>query len=227
MTSSDAVSVLRKPLHAAVTARLRAMIMDGRLKPGERINENALAHSMDVSRTPLREALKTLQGEGLILTELHRGTYVSEITVEETAELFEALAGIERICGELAVRRLGAVELRKLQALHDEMYAFHAEKDRERYFELNDRIHRAIVKLSGNTRLITFHAKLIVGATRARFAALHHAARWDESVDEHKGIMTAIEDRDAGEAGRLIHQHVHQTGALVCTMLDKRTPDAP
>jgi len=225
--SSDPQSVSREPLGAAVTTQLRSMIIHGRLKPGQKINESDLAGSLQVSRTPLREALKTLQEEGLILMELHRRTYVTEITVEQTAEVFEALAALERLCCEISARRMTEAQRSELRALHERMYAFHRERDRARYFELNDQIHRAIVEGSANRRLIDFHAKLISSATRARFAAIHSAGRWDASVAEHQAILAAIEARSADRAGRLLESHVHETGQLICAVLRQNQRRAP
>ncbi len=212
--------VFRPPLHTEVTDRLRRMIVRLELQPGERINELDLATLLHVSRTPLREALKLLQSEGLITQQPNRSAIVSPITQAETAELFEALAGIERLGGELTTRRIDADGLAYLRHLHDEMFSLHAAGDQEAYFELNDRIHRAFVELSANTRLINIHAQLIAGATRIRYAALQEDGRWEESVAEHKDILLAVAEGDDRQVGELIAQHVLQTGARVCEVLE-------
>ncbi len=211
--------VSRAPMHVAVTERVRNLIIEGKLRPGERINENDLAEFLGCSRTPLRDALKALQGEGLILIEPHKGTYVSRITADQTQGQFEALALIERVCGELATRRISDDQIRWLAELHRQMFAFHSEGKRLEYSELNDQIHHSYASLSGNATLIEIHAKLIVGARRVRVAAIRAVERWDESVAEHRAILTAIEGREAEEAGSLIEQHVRKTGEFVCARL--------
>lgn len=217
--------VSRPPLHAVVTERLRGMIVEGQLRPGERINELDLADRLEVSRTPLREALKILRAEGLIVQYPNRSAFVSRITQEETAELFEALAGVERLGGELAARRVGRDEMDDFRALHEEMFALRADKDRASYFELNDRIHRGFVELSGNARLVDFHAGLMAGATRIRFAAIQYIERWDASVAEHREILAALEARSPERTGKLIEQHVLETGKLACAILDRLETD--
>ena len=211
--------VSQMPLHATVARQLREIIIQGRLKPGERIYEKELADYLAVSRTPLREALRILEGEGLIEHQPNRGARVSHITTDQLIELFEALAGIERICAELTAKRILDREIQELRALHEEMYAFHTGRDRDGYFELNDRIHRAIVELSENSKLVTFHDKLIGGAKRARYMAIQYPERWDESVEEHRQILAAIEARDAQRVGPLVERHVRATGITVCRII--------
>ena len=107
------------------------------------------------------------------------------------------------------------------------MYALFAERDRDGYFELNDRIHRAIVELSGNSKLIAFHDKLIGGAKRARYQAIQYPERWEESVAEHREIIAAIEARDAQKVGPLVERHVRATGITVCRLLDPAEIEEP
>ena len=225
-TTAGPRQVSRAPMHVAVTERVRDLIVEGRMRPGERINENDLADFLGVSRTPLRDALKVLRDESLIVIEPHRGTYVSHLTVEHTAELFEALAGIERVCGELATRKITEEQLLWFAELHQQMFAFHGSDKLQDYFELNERIHRSYVSLSQNEILAEIHGKLIVGAKRARIAAIRSQERWDESVAEHKAIYTAVERRDAETTGRLIEQHVRHTGEFVCGKLKEAEVEA-
>lgn len=213
--------VLQPPLDAIVSNRLRDMIVELQLQPGERIKEHDLAEKLAVSRTPLRAALKILEAEGLVVLHPNRSSFISYITQEGTAELFEALAGIERIAGELTARNIGHADLLGLRALHEEMFALHRAGECAAYFELNDLIHRRFVELSSNARLINFHRQLMAGATRIRFAAIQYGGRWDESVAEHKGILAAIAAHDSSEAGALIERHVLETGALACRILDR------
>lgn len=215
--------VSREPMHVEVANHLRDLIVEGQLREGERINENDLAEILGVSRTPLRDAL---QGEGLIVIEPHKGTFVSVVTAAYTAKLFEALAGVERIGGEAATRTATEDQLDWLAGLHREMFALHADADRSAYFNMNEQIHRAFLSLSGNDILIDIHAKLIVGAKRVRLAALREQNRWDESVAEHKAILSAMQAREAEKAGKLIEYHVKRTGEAVCAYLEPRESEA-
>lgn len=213
---------LRDPMYVEVTDRVRRLIIREELKQGDRIYEDELAEDLGVSRTPLRDALKTLQEEGLTEIRPHRGTYVTYVDVEHTEELFEALAGVERICGELATRKITEEQLEWFRAIHEEMYELYRGQKKYEYFEANQRIHMAFAALSDNPQLITIHGRLMNGAERGRLLALETMERWGGSVDEHKAILAAVERRDADEAGRLISQHVLQTCEVVCRIIRQR-----
>lgn len=211
--------IARSPMHVEVTNRVRNLIVEGHLRPGERINENDLAEFLQVSRTPLREALKELQSEGLVLHEPNKGSRVSYITPGHTAELFESLACLEGFCGEIATHKINELQLRRLAELHDEMYAFRRQGARSEYFELNERIHRAFIALAANALLMTIHAKLMVGAKRIRFSAIRYVDRWDDSVAEHQEILAAMRARDGQAVRGKIEAHVRATGTCVCQHL--------
>ena len=218
--------LLASPLSVSVAAALRERIVLNNLKAGERINEGELADDMGVSRTPLREALKILEHEGLVRSEPHRGTYVTHITAEDTAAMFQALALIESGCGKIAARWITDRELRDFKTLHERLFVLHQGRHREGYFAVNDEIHRRFVSLTGNQRLLEIHEQLIVGARRIRFAALLAEERWDESVAEHKAILAAITARDAAKVAALIEDHVRETGDFICRGL-QALDDAP
>ncbi|WP_420349375.1 GntR family transcriptional regulator [Pelagibius sp.] len=220
-------SVSRAPMHVAVAEQVRSLIIDGKLHEGERINENDLAEYLGCSRTPLRDALKVLQSEGLIRIEPHKGTFVSQITVAETEDRFEAMALIERVGGELTTRKITDDQLRWFAELHRQMFAFHDEGKQSEYSELNDRIHRSFVSLSGNKMLAATHENLIVAARRVRVAAIRASERWEESVAEHREILVAMEAREAERVGQLIEQHVRRTAAFVCAHLRESETKGP
>ena len=221
-----AACVDRAALHARAAERLRAMIVRGDLAPGEAIGEAELCAALGMSRTPLREALKLLATEGLVDLKANRSARVAPLRAEETDELFEAVAGIERIAAELAARRADARTLRSLRALQDRIERHHGRGELADYFALNQRIHREIVEAAGNGVLAAAHGSLLARAERARlFAIAASSARWTESVDEHREILAALEARDAERAGRALERHVLRTGEVVRAAL--RPPATP
>ena len=205
----------RRTLHAHVTERLRDMIVEGELGQGERIDERALCTRFEVSRTPLREALKVLASEGLVELLPNRGARVTEITATDVEALFELAAGLERMAAELAAERATDRELAELGRLQDTMERHHEARRRAEYFRANQRIHSSIIAFARNDLLGEMHAGLMTKIRRARYQANASQDRWDASVHEHRGVLGALEARDAADAGRRMREHVLNTGAAV------------
>jgi DNA-binding GntR family transcriptional regulator len=206
---SDGISTL--PLAQQVAAQIRDMIVQDHLKPGEWIREQALAGQLNVSRTPLREALKMLELEGLIRLFPNRGAVVTELTVEEVKEKLEVLAVLEGLGGKLACRKATDAEIAEIRALHYEMLATFSRENRLEYFKLNQRIHLAIVAASGNTSLIETHARINAQLYRVRFQSNLQNALWSTAIDEHEQIMSALVKRDNKALALLMQNHLGQT----------------
>jgi len=207
-TRRPAVVIERpKPLHESVVERLRDMIVEGRLAVGERLHDANLAAMLQVSRTPVREAVKLLAIEGLVDLMPGRGARVSNFSIDDIKQLFEAIAGIERNACELAAERMTDRTLEKLQRLHERMARHHAASQRQPYFKLNHEIHLTIVAASNNAVLQAIHASLMTRARRARYAALSSQERWNEAIAEHEHLMAALAAHNARSAGEMMHQH--------------------
>jgi DNA-binding GntR family transcriptional regulator len=172
-----------------------------------------------MSRTPVREALKLLETEGLVELRSNRGATVSAIAADEVADLFEVAAGLERMAAELAAARISSAALADLHRLQDSMDRFHAAGDLDLYFETNQAIHKAIVAASGNKALRQSHELIFARVERVRYMALTVRGRWSESVKEHHDILAALDKRDSAEAGRMLEAHVQRTGTLALDLL--------
>ncbi len=221
-----AAIVRAKPLHESAAERLRDMIVEGRLQVGERLHEANLAAVLQVSRTPIREAIKLLATEGLVDLIPGRGARVTGFSVEQVRELFEAIAGVERNAAELAAERMTEREFEKLQRLHERMARHHAAGERQPYFRLNQEIHLAIVAAAKNATLQAIHASLISRARRARYEALASQARWIEAMAEHERLMAALADRKGALAGAIMHEHDLGTARSMVAALEKMSPPA-
>ncbi len=217
-SSAAGRGIRRRSLHRHVTDQLRDMIVENELNAGERIDEKALCDLFEISRTPLREALKVLAAEGLVELLPNRGARVAALTEQDIVELFEVVAGIERMAAEFAVERAIDAELVELRRAHDRMVRFHETRRRSDYFRLNHRIHNMVIELSGNALLVETHAQLMAKIRRARFTAILSQERWDQSMREHEDLMRALEARDS-EAGRILQDHVLATGKVLLKCL--------
>lgn len=213
--------VIRTGLHEQATDRLRSLIIKGELAPGAKLGEAELSGLLGVSRTPLREALKLLATEGLVELRPNRTARVREMLAQEVEELFEAVAGIERVAAEMAAERITARELRRLHLLQASMEQHYSAGQLEPYFALNQQIHCLIVAAAKNGPLRDAHERLIGRAERARYLALSARNRWDESVEEHRQILDALVARNGEQAGRLLRRHVLRTGVTVQAALGR------
>jgi len=218
------VPIRRRPLHDEATERIRDLIVEGRLAAGEWINEAELCKQLQISRTPLREAIKVLATEGLVELVPRRGARVAQLSLRELTDLFEALAGVEGLAAELAAERISATDLEKLHELQASIEQSHKARNRLAYFHENHELHVAIVRCSGNSAIVDIHARLIARVRRARYQAILSEARWSASVEEHAQILAALARRDARRAGELMRQHVAHTGQVVRASMDERIP---
>jgi DNA-binding GntR family transcriptional regulator len=198
----------RRPLHNELAERLRHLIVEGDLAPGEKLSERDLCSRFGVSRTPLREALKVLSTEGLVRLIPHRGAAVSKLTISDLEEAFPIMGALEAVAGELACRHITDEEIAQLQAIHTEMVAEHRARNLERYFSLNQRIHEAILAAARNPTLAQMQRGLAGRVRRARYMANMSAARWAEAVREHEAILEALSARDGERLATLLKTHL-------------------
>jgi DNA-binding GntR family transcriptional regulator len=210
-TSDASVESAALPLAQQVAARIRDMIIQDQLTPGKWIREQALADKLNVSRTPLREALKMLELEGLIRLLPNRGAVVTELTVEEVKEKLEVLAVLEALAGKLACQKASDAELAEIRALHYEMLAWFSRQNRLEYFKLNQRIHLAIVAASGNRTLVATHARINAQLYRVRFQSNLQNQLWGTAVDEHEEMLAALEARNSEAMSMCMLNHLGQT----------------
>ena len=132
-------------LHEEVVGRIRAILLDGEIPPGARIPERELCDRLQISRTPLREALKVLAAEGLVQLLPHRGSRAAKLTDKDMRDLFEVCQGLEALAGELACERISDAEIGEIAAAHEEMVRHYRDGDLIQYYRGNRAIHEAIV----------------------------------------------------------------------------------
>ncbi len=198
----------RRPLHEEVADRLRELITEGVLAPGARLNERVLCEQLKVSRTPLREAFKVLAGERLIDLLPNRGAVVASLSIGDVEHLFEVMAALEGLSGELAAQRRTDVELDEVRALHFEMLAAHTRRDLPAYYRLNRQIHETLNRCARNPVLSETYDSVNLRIQNLRFRSNFNRAKWDAAVAEHSAMIDALERRDAPGLRRLLEQHL-------------------
>lgn len=209
MSALNHVASIKRPsLHEELTERLRNMIVEGALTAGEKVPEKALCEKLGVSRTPMREALKVLAAENLLTLEPNRGARVRAITIEDLEEVFPLMGALEALAGELACKNMTKAQLAEIKKSHKQMVRhFHAE-DLPEYFRHNQRIHEIIMDAAANPTLSAMYLSLAARVRRARYLANMSSARWQQAVNEHEEIITALESKDGQLLGSILKRHL-------------------
>lgn len=223
---SDTAIIPRRSLHNELAIQLRDMLMRGDLKAGNKISEQALCARFGVSRTPLREALKVLANEGLVILSPNRGASVARVSREEVDELFPIMGAMEALAGEAVCLRATPSQIAAVKAMHDEMVAHYRAGDSVAYLRLNQEIHETFFELAGNAALTQLYHTLMVRIHAVRFFAQKSSARWREAVDDHEQMMAALEARDGARLGAILKQHLRHKAEMVHESLAKLDSDA-
>ncbi len=195
-------------LPGAIAEQIRTLILEGTLRPGQRIPERLFTEQLSVSRTPLREAFKTLAAEGLVELEPNRGAFIAEHTVDVIRDSIEFVELVESAAGLLAAERADDEEIREIAALHFEMKAAFLRRDRLSYYRLNQQIHAAIVAASKNEVLIHEHETVNGRLFRIRFKPNDTDERWQAAMDEHEQLLAALQARDGPRLSKLLREHL-------------------
>jgi DNA-binding GntR family transcriptional regulator len=202
----------RGTLSETLRAQLEEMIVDGRLRPGERLDEFELAQRFKVSRTPVREAVKALVAIGLIEVRPRQGLVVATISIPVLLEMFQMMASLEGLCAKLAARRATVAERAALRDIHTRLVAALSEGDPARFYDINTEFHELIYDAS--------HTQFIASQTRSlrrRVAAYrryvtYQPGRMATTITEHERILDAIDRADADAAFKAASEHVNLLG---------------
>lgn len=215
----------RRLLHDEAVTRLRDMIVQGELGPGERLNERVLCERFGISRTPLREALKVLASEGLVELLPNRGAVVTELTLSAVREMFAVLGALEALAGELACRNASEADVAEIRALHYQMLLHHTRGELAEYFRCNQQIHLRLVDAAGNAVLSGIYGQLNANVRRARYMANLSRERWDQAVREHEEMLAALIARDGPRLKKVLGDHLSNKMLVVIDALG--TPAEP
>jgi DNA-binding GntR family transcriptional regulator len=185
-----------------VAALIRELVITGELAPGEQLRQRDLAQRFGVSQTPVREAMRRLESEGLLVCDTHRGFTVVEPEVGRVEDNFQIRAALESLGASLAAGKIDAGGLARLRDLNDQMRAL--PDDDPKYAELNREFHFAIYEYA--------RSPLLLSLMRLLWAALHGGPRVSrshaESARQHTEIIAALADGDAAAASARTYRHI-------------------
>ncbi len=206
-------------LHEQATHRLRQMLVEGQIAPGAKLNERELCEQLKVSRTPLREAIKTLAAEGLVELVPNRGAVAVQLSETDVHNTFEVMAGLEAASGQLAAQRVTDAELAEIKALHYEMLAAYTRGDLSAYYPLNAAIHRAINAAARNPVLTSTYNQVNARLQALRFRSNQDGEKWSRAVKEHEAMIQALEARDSAALANVLTTHLNNKRDVVIEQL--------
>jgi len=206
---SEIIELARQALPHQAAARLRAMLIEGAIAPGAKLNERELCEQLKISRTPLREAIKMLASEGLVELLPNRGAVALSLSEQDVIDTFEVMASLEAQSGELAAARITDAELAEIRALHFEMLAAYTRRDLPRYYALNAQIHACINAAAKNPVLARTYAQLNARLQALRFRSNQDGQKWQRAVNEHERMIDALTRRDGAAMRAVLVEHLN------------------
>lgn len=198
------------PLRDVVFNTLRQAILTGDLKPGERLMEIHLANRLGVSRTPIREAIRKLELEGLVTMIPRRGAEVAQITEKCMSDVLEVRRALDALCAELACDRIAPEGLADLKEAceHFSRTVRQGEADIKSIAQADVRLHDIIVQATGNERLVQLINNLSEQMYRYRFEYLKDSSQHERLVEEHRIIYESLVKKDKKTASEAAKMHI-------------------
>lgn len=194
-------------LNELAASEIRERIFAGHLRPGTKVDQEAIANDLGISKLPVREALITLDSEGLVRIVARRGAFVAPLTRDDVRDHYQIFGLVAGLAAERAATNLSDDDLDQLEDLLSEMEASGSPETQER---LNEAFHRTI-NLAGRSRRLTSVLGLLGKSLPSRFYEFHTG--WSETAhDDHRRILKALRRRDAEAAGRALADHLRQGG---------------
>ena len=208
MAAKDPIA--RTSLHSEVTSRLRNLIVESEIKPGDRVPELELSKALGVSRTPIREALKVLASEGLVDLLPLRGAVVKSFSSKDAADMLEVMGLLESFAAQKACKA-EQQRIDRVLAMHDKMKVLFAKGKRPEYFDLNQKIHDALVDMADNESLTMLHSNLSKRMRSLRYSGNSTLDNWRGALEDHEQIAQALASRDVKKIQKAVIDHFANT----------------
>ena len=209
------MKIKKSTLHVRAADALREMIMTGELREGDKINETELCAAMEISKTPLREALRVLCVEGLISLVPNRGAFVTKPTIDEITEMFDVMAVLEGMCAKRAAEKMTEEDFRQIEFFHEALEKAYRARDQKTYIRVNNQYHSFVQELAENRTINAIIDGLRKKILLYRFQSLNLAGRFEESINEHRELQEAFRRRDGEKAEEIMRMHLqHQSAAM-------------
>jgi len=204
-----------RPLREIVYEELRNLILTGKIKPGTRMMEIELAEDMGVSRTPIREAIRKLEKEGLVVIEPRKGAYASEVSVKDMEDILEVRANLEGLAAYYAAERMTDSEKKILDETRDKFKKAVEEGDMAEMISNDTKFHHLIVESSRNSHLIHMVEQLQELVLRFRYIYYKDFKRAEEMIPEHERIFDEIASGNGANARFEAFNHIDKLKDMI------------
>ena len=209
------------PLRDVVFNTLRSAIITGELSPGERLMEIKLANELGVSRTPVREALRKLEREGLVITTARKGAEVAPINEKDLKEVLEIRKALESLACQLASQKITPSQIEELTAMNDLIAQAIDANDTEGITQMDIEFHEIIYKITENRRLMDMLHQLKEHILRYRLQYIKDMKNKKNIVEEHRKIIAALENHNAKASRREIEGHIELQEKYILNNLER------
>jgi DNA-binding GntR family transcriptional regulator len=206
----------QRTIQQLATERIRRAILDGTFRPNERLNHAELAERLNISRIPTREALRVLEGEGLVKSYPYRGTVVSTMSAEEIEEAYEIRILLETSAAQRALKRMGSTHIKRIRALHEKMLQT---VELDAWIDLNSEFHQELCAPSNWTRLMSI-VEMLRNLTRP-YVRLYVSDDRAAANAEHEEIVAAVEARDSVSLKAVVRRHLAHSCQVILSQLKK------
>lgn len=214
------------PLAEQIAARLRRAILLEELAPGARIKERDTAAEMDVSRTPLREAIRILAADGLVILRPARSPIVADPTLDELMDDARVMVALEALSGQLACERATGEDIARIRALQLQLEEMSDRATPLEFFETDMAFHRAIAEASHNPTLIDMHGKIVARLWRARFLSATLRRDRPRVLHQHADMVRALEAGDQALLRAEIDSHLQHMMRNITEIFSERAAQA-
>ena len=197
-----------KPLREVIFETLRNAIITGELKPGERLMEVQLAEKMGVSRTPVREAIRKLELEGLVEMLPRKGAHVADLSIKDIMDVLEVRASLDGLATALAAERIKPEQVKELKHVQTQFLQYVEKQNLQGTIKKDVEFHDIIYSCSGNEKLIQIANNLREQVYRFRVIYLKDYISPKEIVKEHAEILEAVAEKDMEKARKIAEEHI-------------------
>lgn len=206
---------------------LKEDICSGKYRPGQWLQENEVAAQLSVSRSPVREALRQLAADGLVVEIPNKGVFVKEFTSRDIEEVFDLRVLLENYAIGHLKDNLSTAGMKQLMACLAQMEQAHAQNDLRRYIDQDAQLHSLLVELSGNSLLSSIYSRIHSMNQQFRIYSLVSKKRFDESIEEHRDMIHRLLTGNTQEAQVINRRHLQLAREKIIEHLAQRAAQDP